>query len=501
MAELIAPRRSTSRPIVEVVVDRVWRFFCSVRVAVYEIAFLSLLVLIGTLRGSSVPQQLADLLPVTAPLVRRWYAWDVFHSFLFMATLTLIAVAVAIGGMLNRAPGIWRAIAHPTVSTTHGFLRGAEISTHLTAPVNADDLVNQLRAVFHSRRYRVLTRRRGEEIHLYADKHRYAKLGTFPFHFALILILVGGIVGAKYGFRETEFIVPVGETRAIGHGTGLSVRLDRFTDEYNENGVAKRFTSELVLLKDGDPVKAEGVTVNNPMTYESVVLYQTSFGQTATLRVTDGTGNLLFDGAVEMGLYRSALNADAPAGLLRVPGTDVTLNLIGPDEDRYNAPEHDNLKLGSGQLYVQARRAGMGPNEQAPSAIVDQGQAIALGGLEVTFVREGRFTLLQVGRNPGIPIFIVASVLLVGGLATTFYFPHRRLRGIVTPGEGGSHAHLAPLARRDWSGKRDFQRLVEEIGQRLNSVGVHTFPGDAVHPAPPQEAHAPGGSGTTHITH
>ncbi len=209
MAELTAPERSTSRPVFEMAVDRIWRFFCSVRAAIYEIAFLSLLVLIGTLRGSSVPKQLADLIPVAAPLVRRWYAWDVFHSLLFMATLTLISVAIAIGGMLNRAPGIWRAIARPTVTTTHGFLRAADPSARLTSPSSAPHLAEHLREALRAQRYRVLTAQRGEEIHLYADKHRYAKLGTFPFHLALILILVGGIIGAKYGFRETEFIVPV----------------------------------------------------------------------------------------------------------------------------------------------------------------------------------------------------------------------------------------------------------------------------------------------------
>src|SRR4051812_7327999 len=103
------------------VVDRVWRFFCSVRAAVVEIAFLALLVLIGTLRGSSVPRTIADAIPASTPLVDAWYAWDVFRSLPFAAVLTLLSVAIAIC-TINRAPGIWQAIAHPTVTTTHGFL-------------------------------------------------------------------------------------------------------------------------------------------------------------------------------------------------------------------------------------------------------------------------------------------------------------------------------------------------------------------------------------------
>ena len=75
--------------------------------------------------------------------------------------------------------------------------------------------------------------------------------------------------------------------------------------------------------------------------------------------------------------------------------------------------------------------------------------------------------MLQVARNPGIPFFIAASVLLVGGLAITFYFPHRRVRGIVSATPDGSVARLAPIARRDWSAKRVFERLVDDVGRRI----------------------------------
>jgi cytochrome c biogenesis protein len=99
-------------------------------------------------------------------------------------------------------------------------------------------------------------------------------------------------------------------------------------------------------------------------------------------------------------------------------------------------------------------------------ATVNQGESVSLGDLTLTFVREKRFSVLQAARNPGIPIFIAASLLLVGGLAITFYFPHRRVRGIVAAAEGGSVAHLAPIARRDWSAKRVFTQLAENIGAR-----------------------------------
>src|SRR4026209_1078347 len=85
-----------SRALSEMVVDRIWRFFCSVRAAVAEIAILAVLVLAGTLRVSSIPRAIADLFPVTAPVVDRWYAWDVFRSLPFAGILTILSVAIAV---------------------------------------------------------------------------------------------------------------------------------------------------------------------------------------------------------------------------------------------------------------------------------------------------------------------------------------------------------------------------------------------------------------------
>src|ERR671910_2553535 len=143
-----------SRAFPEVVVDRIWRFFCSVRAAIAEIVILAILVLAGTLRGSSVPQAIADTFPVTAPVIDRWYAWDVFRSLPFAGILTLLAVAIAVC-TINRAPGIWQAIAHPSVSTTHGFLRNAETSAVFAAQIPSDAFASQLETALRSKSYRV----------------------------------------------------------------------------------------------------------------------------------------------------------------------------------------------------------------------------------------------------------------------------------------------------------------------------------------------------------
>jgi cytochrome c biogenesis protein len=475
MAQVTATRPAAGRSPIEYVIDRVWRFFCSVRAAVYEIAILAILTLLGTLRGSSVPNSIQEALPLLKPVTDRWYGYDFFHSFPFAFMLALVSVAIAIC-TLNRAPSIWQTIANPTVTTTHGFLNGTDASASFTGHQAAPDLAQSITETLRSKRYRVLSETRGDEIHIYGDRNRYAKLGTFPFHLALIMILVGGIVGARYGFRESQFIIPEQSVRDIGHGTGLSVKLAQFNDSYRENATPADYRSDLVLYKDGKEVKRGSIRVNHPMTYGTVVLYQSSFGQAVSLKVTDSAGTSLFDDSIPLGEFHSTTNPNAPAGVQELPQVGYRLNVIAPNEALDGRPEVNNIKLNSGEMYVQIQP--IGPNaatQEIQGAVVGQGDSVALGGINIQFVRERRFTSLQIARNPGIPIFWSAAILLVGGLAVTFYFPHRRIRAIVAANPtfpGSSLAKLAPLAKRDWSGQRDFFKCVDALEARLGTKPV-----------------------------
>jgi cytochrome c biogenesis protein len=461
------PPAPSRRALPEIIVDRIWRFFCSVRAAVVEIAILALLVLIGTLRGSSVPQAISDAIPATAPLVERWYAWDVYRSLPFAAILTVLSIAIAIC-TINRAPGIWTAIQHPTVTTTHGFLRNAEVSSRFESPSSPNDFATEITSAIRARGYRTMTQERNGEIHVYADRWRFSRLATFPFHLALIMILAGGIVGVAWGFRENELIIPEESVRDLGHGTGLSVRLNDFSEIYREDGSPLIYRSDVTLLKDGEPVHRGSMSVNNPMTFGDIVFYQSGFGQAVALKIADDAGRVYYDDSLPLGIFQSKLNPDAPAGRMDLPPAGVALSVIAPDENPANAPQLDTLNLKPGELFFMIRPLGPdSPIEMPVGATISPGESVNLGNLTLTFERERRFSVFQVARNPGIPIFFAAAVLLVGGLAITFYFPHRRVRGIVSSTPEGSVAHLAPIARRDWSARRVFEQLARDLGKRL----------------------------------
>lgn len=477
----VKSNHNESRSMLEVIVDKIWRFFTSVRNAIYEIAFLTLLVLIGTLRGSDAPQWLADMIPALQPLVDRWYAWDVFRSPLFAATLAVITVAIVIC-TLNRVPGIWATITHPKITTTRGFLRSAETNAVYTSTVTSNELMGSIEDTLKAKRYRILTESVGDETHFYADKNRYSKLGTFPFHLGLILILVGGIVASVYGFRDNEFVIPEGSRRNVGHGTGLSVELNRFRDNWSAVGVPIDYSSEITIYEDGQPVDKGTVQVNHPLSYGNATFYQSSFGNAAQMTIVDSGGNVVYSDAADLGLFTKRDNPDAPAGVIRLPTENSQLILIGPDSDPFNQPELDTMQLRSGQIWVSLEGIGEGTDvtgSGAEGVVLTQGEPTRVGDYTITFERETRFSVLQVGYNPGIPIFIIAVFWLLGGLIVTFYFPHRRIRGIISNESEGTVASIAPLAKRDWSGKREFFSIVETLNESLDTKPAIRLPDNA----------------------
>jgi cytochrome c biogenesis protein len=409
-----------------------------------------------------VPRWIADLFPFTEGLVERWYAWDVFHSFIFMVMLAILAVSTFIGGMLNRLPGMWKSIRNPTIRTSHGFLNGASPAAHISAEQSPDSLLESVRGALKAKKYRVFSEQIGNETHVYADKNAYGQFGTYPFHLAIIVVILGGIVAAQWGFREMEFVIPEGSVREVGHGTGLSVGLTQFTDSYTQEGAPAEYRSDLVIYENGEEVKRGSITVNNPISYDNATFYQSSFGQAVQVRVRDANGNVIFDDSLPL-LFQSALNPDAPAARVDLLPLNATLVVIAPDENIANAPELDTLGVRSGEMFIQLRPANLPAGTMPPSAIVTQGNSVTLEGATIEFVREKRFTLLQVGYNPGIPIFIAGGLMLVVGLALVFYFPFRRIRAIISPTPTGAIAHMVPLAKRDWAGQRDFELLIEQM--------------------------------------
>jgi len=446
--------------------NRLWRFFISMRTGLVLILALGLMSLVGTLLEqtpagmSTDPATYASWLASVHPKYGGWTPvlsalglFAVFTSIWFKAITVLLTTSV-LACSVNRAPRLWKLAFHPRTRMGETFFTHAPLRAAVLVPTEPDAASDNVRAVLRSHRFRTVTDPGEEGMNLYADRFRWGPFGTVIAHLSFVVILLGFFLSATTGFKNPQFTIAVGSTAQVGHGTGLSVQATSFSDTYYLDGSPKDYSSGLVLYKNGVPVQTQTVRVNHPMRFDGVSFYQSYFGVAAAMQVKDSAGKTLYSDAVPMTFTSN--DGKHAIGQFAVPGkTGLSVYVINAASGQVDP----NIK--AGQMELEIDQAG----QSAPVAteVVNQGTSTTIAGLSYTFQRTRPFTGLIVAHDPGANFVWVGSALLVIGLFLVFFFPHRRIWVRVRKASGGSEILFASTMRRDTAFEPQFHQLVTDI--------------------------------------
>jgi cytochrome c biogenesis protein len=446
--------------------ERVWRFFISMRVGLALILGLGLLSLIGTLLAQAPagmrgdPQAYAAWLDSVHPKYGGWTTvldklglFSVFSSIWFKGITILLTTSI-LACSVNRAPKLWKLARHPRTRKTETFFTHAPLRADLPAASAPEQAMEGVRAVFRARHFRTISDPDDEGLNLYADRFRWGPAGTVLAHVSFVVILLGAVLSATTGFKDTQFTAPVDSRVQVGHGTGLSVEATAFTDAYYADGSPKDYASDLVLFKNGVQVQTKTVRVNQPMRYGGVSFYQSFFGVAAAMQVKDSAGKTLYDSGVALAFQSD--DGTHSVGQFAIPAKGLTIYVIGAASGQVDP----NIKAGQVQLEIHQA----GTKDPIATEVVSQGKPATIAGEQYTFQRTQQFTGLIVARDRGAIIVWIGSALLVLGLVMVFFFPHRRVWvRIRTSPSGGSRILCAATMRRDPAFEPRFQQLVTDI--------------------------------------
>lgn len=477
------------------VLDSIWRFFTSVRIALWMIGLIALCTFVGTLVPQAAQAGLLDdvayqnwLVFQTGKFGQLVWTMDklalfhIFQSFYFRLLLALLTLSIILC-TINRVPGIWRNAMHrPPVKVGDKLFTVHPTAQQVEQADAADPAaaVTAAQQVLSGRRYRVLTEVDGDRTYLYADKNRFGIFGTFVSHLGLVLCLLGAMIGNIFGWRDDVFTITDGSTREIGRGTNLAVRNDLFIDEYDvETGQPSDFYTDAVLLERRNTEWVERrqhrIRVNDPLVEGDIVVHQAFFGPAAVLTIKDNQGNILFSDGIPMP-YRNPDGrpigwVDIPAGRFPIPLSVFVVGRapVGPMGDPQIKP---------GQVIVEVYPAGRATEEtllffntldvgRTTTVLAPNGRTI----LELTFERERQFTGLNLSYNPGLPLIWLACLLMLVGWSAVFYWPHRRLRALVRRTESGAiQVATAYISKYDLGTRQEGTRLLTEIERRLKTA-------------------------------
>ena len=279
---------------------------------------------------------------------------------------------------------------------------------------------------------------------LYARKGLAGRLGPVIVHGSMILIMLGGIIGATTGFIAQE-LIPSGETFTINNVTDAgpwagpqipkdwSVKVNRFWIDYLPTGEIDQFYSDLsVLDKTGSEVDRKTIHVNLPLRYKGVMMYQADWSVAAISIKFNNSPVLKF-----------------PVGKLNIPngrlwGTFIPIKPDGSDGVSLIVKDMQGLVL----IY------GM---DGKLISTVRKGTSVEIKGVNLSIVDVIGSTGLQIKADPGIPIvYLGFAAMMISVLMS--YVSHSQIWGLYQDGKlylGGTTNRAQVTFEREFIGILD----------------------------------------------
>ncbi len=444
-------------------------FFGSIRVAIILLIIITAVSFFGVIIPQELPQEL---------YIHKWGSMagramltagmdHVFSTFWFYLLLVLFCSNILVCSstrLWKNARNSVRKSFLPGKSSFGQFRHSMTISSKKESRAALEAVVAYLKKHLYS--VKVLHGEAGVQIA--ARKGLLKDAGSLVFHVSIVILLVGGLVGTRYGYSIVKQLKK-GQVTAVP-GRSFLVRCDWFKLEHNDDGSIREYLSKLsVLSPEGSPVVDKIIAVNNPLTFQGIRFYQSSYGQDpekatdVALRISGPTlPGQGFDGTIP---YDS---------VFRLPTTDITVLATGfiPDfiidmetrqaSSRSEEPNNPAVKVmlfrGRDTLYNHwafFKFPEQHAENQAYKVIVDS-------------YTPSYYTGIQIRRNPGEPVIWFGIICMTLGILAVFYVSRRSLWILIESKPAGNSEVTLGWTSSKAAG--DSQKDFERTGASLKEI-------------------------------
>jgi cytochrome c biogenesis protein len=481
---------------------------------------LLLALALASVAGSLIPQ-----LPSSPGRVRQFLAdhellgrfylraglFDVFGSWWFVLIATLLFVSLvaclvprtrAAVRQVRQRPGQAREL--DSFPMFRALVVGADVQTAAEAS----------RRVLRRRGFRVA--REGSSVA--AEKGALREIGSLAFHWAFILLLGGVIVGKGTGYSGFAVLYE-GETwidaqanydgnvrtgRFFGGDfSGLRLTLVDYRDAFRRSGQPMDFRSTVEVADDeGGSLGTRTIRVNHPFRSGDLRVFQFGFGWAATVEIARGGEPIAGSDPIELDQDPAPEGVSQLAmpwrGTIKLPefepqmAVDLELwpdgrALLGRIEDpsappramlqefqpivRYRVWQGTLSDLSTHTLDTRFLEpvpgaGGLLFGDEATDLLEGAVGAPEMwpGDLTVRFADLREYSVLQVTRDRGVPVVLLAAILILVGLLPALYSSRRRLWVRAEPDARGTALKIGGFAlQRRERFDEEFERVVADL--------------------------------------
>jgi len=306
----------------------------------------------------------------------------------------------------------------------------------------------------------------------YKKENSLAHFSVYVIHFSLIVIIIGALIGAIWGFRgnmsilegeESNIVQPFRKNDPIQ--LDFKVRLNKFILETYPNGMPKEYISNVTII-DGNKTIDAIIKVNAPVKYKDVTFYQASYDIIPVFDFKFKINNKVYETnlsklepfTTEDGLSIAITDYGQAHGLIF-----VRLWILDEKEEK----EKQVLALMTNIEMQHEELPNMlcfdGNQGMFPCNTIEVGKHTIEAKLK-NVSSEIYITGLQAKKDPGVFIVYVGFILMMLGLFFVYYFEPRIYWIHLTPKEDLVEITFGAYAKRDRAGiKMKLQELANKI--------------------------------------
>lgn len=496
--------------LVEIGAERVWKFLSSVKLAVVLLIILAIVSVIGTViqQNESPESYLREYSQTTVNLFEALGFFDMYHTWWFVLLLFLLTANLTVC-TLDRFPATWKMINAPLKPIEDEALKALPFKKEIAFKGSMSAAQERAAQALKSHRYRLTEAAGSQGVQLLTQKGAYSRLGYIITHVSIVLVFIGALMGAFFGFKAflnlpeggaSKFVYlrnepmwdrimdsfgiakspvvysPEGGVPAMP--LGYFVRCDDFDVDYYVNpagtptGMPSEYHSTLSVFDlNGQKILDKRIRVNDPLTFHGITFYQSSYGA-----IPDGQGKIVINvGPKNNPQSRGETVTLDPGQAKYVASIDRTIKAV-----RFEPYGAKNPATGQVQFFHTENNDFINPTVELQVMKgsrtlyttyvmkTDPGQPYLPEEYRISYVDfwGGRYTGLQVTKDPGIWIVYTGFVLLCVGPVIAFFGSHKKIWIRIQDRKGQAVVTVAGTSNRNRTGfEREFNRIADAIAK------------------------------------
>ncbi len=447
--------------------DRIWDFFCSLKLAIIVVLLLALTSIIGTiiLQNGSPADYVREYGQANYELFKKLQFTDMYHSTWFIGILALFGLNLTCCS-IEKFPRVWKFVKEPILVAGSGIFKGSANRAEFSCKDSKQQVAEKLSTLLEKEFAKTTLTEKDGKFYIFAQKGIYSRFGAYLTHLSILIIMAGAVIGNIWGYKAFVNIVEgssIDTVRTFNNNESINldftVRCDDFDVSYYPGGNRpKDYNSDLVILENGQEIIHKRIEVNDPLTYKGIKFYQSSYGPAGNaffkVRVTENATGEVAELKAHQGKHVQlaggySFSVTNFAEDDRNFGPAIQLHVNSPD-GKHGAP----FVVWQNHPQLDSKRAGI-----------------------FTFVLLGHdqpfYTGLQVAKDPGVNVVWAGCFLIVFGSLTAFFFSHKRIWICLQDDGKNTTVLLAGNAHRNQPG---FSLAFDDLQQKIEATAKNQSP-------------------------